>query len=155
MHNLYEKCKKLLRSNLNKRQCKPSSKYRKLNKKKKFTGRTSSLNLQIEEILKELKVSYVAEYQLNGFYYDFYLSEYNLIWEIHGSYWHFDPSVYGDNPKHKIRGGKYASEVKKRDSLKESIVRKKGYGFFVTWESEVKKGKEHVISLLEEQLRKL
>lgn len=54
----------------------------------------SGCQLIINDILDELKINYINEYDCEYVAIDNYLPDYNLMIEVMGTYWHVDPRIY-------------------------------------------------------------
>lgn len=48
----------------------------------------SGPELKFEEILDTMGINYIPQYELDGKFFDFYITEYDLLIEIDGIYWH-------------------------------------------------------------------
>lgn len=48
----------------------------------------------IKELLDDLRINYKCEYVIGKFSFDLYLTNYNLLIEVNGGYWHCDPRLY-------------------------------------------------------------
>jgi G:T-mismatch repair DNA endonuclease (very short patch repair protein) len=71
---------------LSKKMCKScsNSEYYTLSKKKKNT----KPERELKSILKELNIKFKHSYKYQGYYFDFYLPELNILIEVDGNYWH-------------------------------------------------------------------
>jgi len=72
--------------------------------------------------------------EINFRSYDFYLTEFNLLIEADGDYWHSNPNKYDD---------KILTEVQKinikNDKFKNKLADKSGYNLIRFWETDIKK----------------
>lgn len=72
--------------------------------------------------------------EINFRSYDFYLSEFNLLIEADGDYWHSNPSKYQN---------KILTEVQEiniqNDKFKNKLAKKFGYNLIRFWETDIKK----------------
>lgn len=62
----------------------------------------SKINSKFADLLLNNNINYIAEFdELKGYFYDFYLPEYNLLIEINPTFTHtcFDTGVYDPRPK--------------------------------------------------------
>jgi len=94
----------------------------------------TSIEITVEEILKTLNVNYETQKIIGHFIVDFYLSDYNLIIEADGDYWH--------NLKKGID----------QDKRKNTYFKNHGYNLLRLWEHEINQGVELVI---EERLKNI
>lgn len=49
----------------------------------------------IRTVLDRMNISYIAQHPMGYYVVDFYLPNFNLVIEINGDYWHWNPEVYG------------------------------------------------------------
>lgn len=99
--------------------------------------RKTGIEKLVEKELNRLNIKYIYQYNLNNkFAVDFYLSEYNLIIEVLGDYWHSNPLIYGEN---KINLNEMQSKQIKRDNARFSYFETCGYPFFKIWETDINK----------------
>ena len=77
---------KTLSETASKKMCKSCSNsvYYTLSKKKQNT----KPERELKNILKELNVKFEQPYKYKGYYFDFYLSELDILIEVDGNYWH-------------------------------------------------------------------
>lgn len=66
--------------------------------------------------------------------FDFIISE-NILLEVHGDYWHGNPSIYGEGKKSLNERQIYKQG---RDAVKKYSAMEQGYKIFYIWESDVK-----------------
>ena len=57
----------------------------------------SKVQLKINQVLDDMNIRYEREYVIGYFAIDNYLSEYNLMIEVMGDYWHTSPLKYNEN----------------------------------------------------------
>lgn len=111
---------------------------------------TSNLELKFEkEFLKKLGVKYVKQFKAEsiGRYYDFYLTDCNVIIEINGGYWHSDPRLYESkdlNPtqKHNIRV----------DKDKEKWAKEHKIPLLKIWEKDIHEAPKKVMEQLQKDI---
>lgn len=65
---------------------------------------------------------------------DFYLSDFNLVIEVFGDYWHVNPEVYGENL---ISLNNYQIKQVKKDAEKIESIKKQGFNLIILWEKEI------------------
>ena len=51
---------------------------------------------KLKTILNKLKIKYKQSYKFEGYYFDFFLPEYNILVEVDGNYWHGKGLEWGD-----------------------------------------------------------
>lgn len=80
-------------------------------------------------LLDELNLSFVSQYQINGYpyIYDFYLNNYNCIIETHGNQ-HYDEHGFGSIHKQKARSLK---EEQENDEIKEELAKSLGFNYII------------------------
>lgn len=95
----------------------------------------SSSEMEFEEILEELKLSYLYEYIVKDWKIDYYLG-FNLLIEIQGSHWHDE-----------------LEKVIEKDKRKFEDLENSGYTVVQFWDYEIKDEKEKVKSILLQKLK--
>lgn len=104
--------------------------------------------LYTKKLLEQLNVVFIQQYELSGFYYDFFLPEHNVLIEVNGDYFHSNPTKYVRSKWNRMQKKNY-----KRDKIKLAVALRKGYRIFYIWESDLKAGKiKHVRNHLKEEL---
>lgn len=77
--------------------------------------------LKFKEYLEQNKINFFQQYKLINKYYDFYLSEYNLLVEVDGDYWHgkdiLDENLLGLSQKKNRKNDKYKNELAKEHKI--------------------------------------
>lgn len=113
------------------------------NRKEILKGNPSKLESMVAAEFDRIGLKYESQYELEGFHYDFYLPEYNVLLEVHGDYWHGNPRVYDTeslNPMQRKNIG--------LDKMKYSICNKLGISLYILWECDVRKNvSESIISV--------
>jgi len=100
----------------------------------------TSIEIKIGKLLMELDIKF--ETQFNIYYndknfrcYDFHLSDYNLLIEADGDYWHANPNKYKEIG--------LLTEVQKlnieNDKFKTELANENGYNLVRFWETDIKK----------------
>jgi len=90
----------------------------------------SNIELKVKKQLKKNNISFIHQYRLNNFFYDFYLPEYNLIIEIDGEYWHNYPNGT------------------KRDKRKNKCAIRNKYNIVRIWGNKIEKDNFNIINYL-------
>lgn len=72
-------------------------------------------------------------YRIKNRVYDIFVEELNLMIEINGDYWHFNPEMYSENHYDKHRDV-HATEIWSRDKMKSELAMQSGYSFCCIWQ---------------------
>jgi very-short-patch-repair endonuclease len=64
------------------------------NRKQILKGNPSKLEFTFADILIGLGVEFTHQYEVDGFDYDFYIPDKNLLIEVDGDYWHGHPDKF-------------------------------------------------------------
>lgn len=100
---------------------------------KNHKNHKSQLEKRFELILLKLKFSYISQYMICGYNFDFYLPKHDLVIEVDGDFFHCNPKKY---PKGPI----YESQINtiKNDKIKNNICKKSnGLMLLRFWESDI------------------
>lgn len=100
---------------------------------KNHKNHKSQLEKRFELILLKLKFSYISQYMICGYNFDFYLPKHDLVIEVDGDFFHCNPKKY---PKGPI----YESQINtiKNDKIKNNICEKSnGLMLLRFWESDI------------------
>lgn len=118
----------------------------------------SKLHKKIVEILIKLGYEPRIERKFYNFQdrhrilysFDIYI-EPNLLIEVNGNMWHANPKIYkpDDLIPHYQRGYFPAKEKWELDRQKIEYAEKKGFSILVIWESDIDKGEEFIINILQ------
>lgn len=82
----------------------------------KQSDQPSILELVIKQVLDEMDINYISQYRLGYYLYDFFLTDYNILLEVQGEYWHHNTTV--------------------KDSAKATYASNQGYVIKHIWEHE-------------------
>lgn len=94
--------------------------------------------LMIENLLKQLNLSYELQYRkIPRVICDFFLTEYNLVIEADGDYFHANPRFY--KAVDQVFLGRTASEIWENDKRKSQIIIDAGYSLLRYFEYDIKK----------------
>lgn len=108
----------------------------------------TSIEVKIEELLKELQIKYTYSYILKRRQFDFYLPDSKIIIECHGDYWHASELYYGDDKKPMTDKQK----LKKIDDIiKQKIVEDNGFKLLVFWETDINKNINTIKTIIENE----
>jgi len=104
-------------------------------------GKRKKENTTIEIIFKDFLMftNIKFEFQYKIYYnndrnfkkYDFYLSDYNLLIEINGDYWHRNPKIFKSYDK-------IQQHNKENDIFKKNLAYKNNYKLFRLWETDIR-----------------
>jgi len=118
------------------------------NRKELLKGNPSKLEYTFAEILTGLGIEHIHQYNVDGFEYDFYIPEKNLLLEVDGDYWHGNPNVYDElqlnGMQRKNRG---------LDTLKDIHAKKHGYNLVRIWEKDIRSNRLTVVQKLIDIIR--
>lgn len=92
----------------------------------------SSIQIIINNLLDRLNVNYINEYNCKYYSVDNYLTDYNLMIEVMGDYWHTNPTIYPTI--------KYEQRFKgiTRDKRKRTYIKNKyGINILYLWEYDI------------------
>ncbi len=91
----------------------------------------TKIEIKTEEKLKEIGYDFKYNFILNGkAQYDFLIDK-KIILEVHGDFWHGNPTIYMALTERQIY-------KKERDIEKERLAIENGYRYLVIWESQIK-----------------
>ena len=104
----------------------------------------SKLEKEFQAILNGLGISYIFQYIVNGYNYDFYIPDKNILIEVDGDWWHCNPElniqpVY-ESQKHTIE----------HDLIKNKIALDNGYQLLRFWEHDITSNRFDVVQNLME-----
>lgn len=115
---------------------------------KKFELCGQKMNLieyLIGSLLNEMNINWISQkvFKFGSKWYisDFYLSDYNLVIECYGDYWHVNPKYFAENDL--IHSSKKAFEFWEYDSIKKMNFLNSNYKFLILWENEIKTNIEY------------
>lgn len=119
-----------------------------INRRERLTsGKMSKPERIMQEILDGIGIDYTYQYELSGFFYDFYIPSKNLLIEVDGDFWHCKPGT-----KHEIPVMKEQITNTANDKKKTAIVYANGYTLLRFWESDIHSNRLQVIKTLIENL---
>lgn len=111
----------------------------------KNCGRKSKNHKKIENLLKELNISYESEkikkFSKNSYNPrpDIIIENMNLVIEIYGDYWHANPNFYKDSDLIKRWYGNItAKEIHENDKKRIEQIESFGYKVIIIWETDIK-----------------
>lgn len=100
----------------------------------------SKLELNIENILKNLGLEFETQKWIKNKSYDFYFPKTKIILEIQGDYWHGNPQIYSKDTilRFPLKQIVKVSELWEKDKIKKDLAESYGYKVFYLWETELK-----------------
>ena len=87
----------------------------------------------VNEMLDELGIEYENEYQCKYYAIDNYLTNYNLMIEVNGDYWHSSPIKYQYHQLNKMQ----IENIRKDKSKHTYIKRYRGIEVLYLWETDI------------------
>lgn len=103
-------------------------------KNKYKSTRISKASKQISEILDILNINYEIEKSIKSKFVDYYLTDYNIIIEFYGDYWHANPKRYESD--YYINQFKMtANEIWEKDKKRINILKESSNSIIIIWES--------------------
>lgn len=100
--------------------------------------RITTIHKIINAILEDNNFCYVNEKNLDRYYYDIYMVDFDLYIEIMGDYWHSNPSKY-DNCDLLYEAQK---KIIERDYIKNKVISENKNNVLYLWESDIRNNKE-------------
>lgn len=94
---------------------------------------------EFKKILIELDVKYETQKIVGKKIFDFYLPDYNIIFEVDGDYYHANPLLFETEKLNKMQ-----ERNLRNDKFKESLAIGLGYKIERVWENDLKKNYELV-----------
>lgn len=100
----------------------------------------TSIQLSVNNILDDLQIRYQREYPLDYYACDNFLTDYNVIIEVMGDYWHGSPLKYNENAY--LLNGIQRKTILKDKQKRGYIKNHYGYPILNLWESDIKNSPE-------------
>lgn len=100
--------------------------------KNKIPGgsRNTKIELKVKSILEDSGINYIHQYdKIKAYYVDFYLPDFNLVFEVDGDYWHANPKKYDSDELIKYPGNRVvtAQSVWDKDNIRLNEIKECGY----------------------------
>jgi len=107
----------------------------------------TSIQLKINSILNDNKISFTNEYNCKYFAIDNFLNESNLMIEVMGDYWHTNPNQY------KIIKYKHQAKTISRDKAKRTYINNNyGINILSLWECDINNDVELCTKIIQEYI---
>jgi len=113
---------------------------------KKMSKKLTWPEKEFVKMMKELKVECEPQKIVGEKIFDFFLPDYNMLFEVDGDYWHGNREIYAEHNGMQRKNAK-------NDSYKNTLA--KGYGYKIerVWESDLKKNYEDVKKRIKKLLK--
>ena len=82
----------------------------------------TTIEIKVEDELKNLKINYISNYYKSGFVFDFYLPKYNSVIECQGDYWHANPMKYSSSNINDIQRKNIERDNRKKKYLLDNNI---------------------------------
>lgn len=109
------------------------------NKAKKDT----SIEIKIENLLKDLQLNFIKQHRISKWVFDFYLPVFNTIIECQGDYWHANPLLFEESKLNEIQ-----LKNINRDRRKISFIEENEINSIFLWENEIHSDIEEIKNML-------
>ena len=106
----------------------------------------TKIQLTTNQMLNDLRVIYEREYTIDYYSCDNFLTEYNLIIEVMGDYWHGNPTRYNEN--HYLMNQIQARTILKDKQKRGYIKNHYNYPILNLWETDIQKEPDKCIALI-------
>jgi very-short-patch-repair endonuclease len=104
-------------------------------------GKNTIPELKMKNILKSLKLPFEHQYSLEGYSFDFHLSNTNILIEVDGDYWHGNPKKFQKLNRRQERN-------RQRDLIKDRVAKDSGFILLRFWEDDILNNGRKVIGEL-------
>lgn len=119
-----------------------------INRRERLTsGKMSKPERLMQDMLESHSIECIYQYELSGFFYDFYIPSKNTLIEVDGDFWHCKPGT-----KHEIPIMKEQTKNVVNDKKKTAIAYSKGYILLRFWESDINENPVYILETLIENL---
>ncbi len=113
----------------------------------------SGLEVRIGRILLELGIKFQTQFRINRRFFDFLLTDLNILIEINGTIYHADPEIYKENDILPVTS-RIAKEIWEKDKEKIDLAINKGYYVIIIWEREMKnKNDKEIFKMIYEKIK--
>lgn len=97
----------------------------------------TTVEIFVEELIKQQGWRYVPQKAVRHLNYDFYLPDLNVLLEVQGDYWHCNPRLYPDGPKNSVQ-----RENLQKNKNKREVAESQNIPLLEIWELDIQKGPE-------------
>ena len=104
--------------------------------------KATRIEIKVGDYLSLEKISFIKNYKLNGFYIDFYLTDYNIALECDGDWWHVNPLFYNREDNNALSIAQKMTI--KRDLRKNKMFEDNSIDYLRFWEIDIHKNFEEV-----------
>jgi very-short-patch-repair endonuclease len=119
-----------------------------INRRERLTsGKMSKPERLMQDMLESHGIECIYQYELSGFFYDFYIPSKNALIEVDGDFWHCKPGT-----KHEVPVMKEQTKNVVNDKKKTAIAYSNGYTLLRFWESDINENPVYVLETLIENL---
>lgn len=124
-----------------------NEKIGKLTEIRNLCRKDTKIEIIIKNILENLNINFIKNYRKDNFVFDFWLTDYNLIIECNGDYWHGNDLFFKKLNETQIKN-------RERDQRKISYINDKKMEVIILWEHEILYNLEEVKNILWQRLVK-
>jgi very-short-patch-repair endonuclease len=119
-----------------------------INRRERLTsGKMSKPERLMQDMLESHGIECIYQYELSGFFYDFYIPSKNALIEVDGDFWHCKPGT-----KHEVPVMKEQTKNVVNDKKKTAIAYSNGYTLLRFWESDINENPVYILETLIENL---
>ena len=104
---------------------------------KNHTYKKTSIEVKVDNYLRELNLNFKYNFIISYYQYDFLLKDLNIIIEAHGDYWHANPIYYSNEEPNKRPLNERQKFKLNRDIEKKKYAEENGYKIIYLWETEI------------------
>ncbi|PCI28121.1 hypothetical protein COB55_04395 [Candidatus Wolfebacteria bacterium] len=115
-------------------------------KENQFKGQ-SNLEKYFGELLTLMEIVFEGQYELDGYLFDYYIPEYNILIEVDGDWYHCNPNVHPE-AKSVIQ-----EQVVKNDIKKNKVCEEHNIKLLRFWENDINNNKIQVMERLLKELK--
>jgi len=109
-------------------------------------GRTGKSYNRLEQtvagMLKDRNISYLQQYRLGRYVFDFFLPASNTLIEVNGRFWHADPRFYNHTSLSPVQVHNTANDIRKAIRALQD-----GFSIRILWEDDIKDGSAIIVEI--------
>jgi very-short-patch-repair endonuclease len=106
--------------------------------------KNTTIEIFVKSLLENNNINFVQQFKIDKYFYDFAIGK-KLI-EVNGDYWHANPKIYDENKIFYFQNRSMtASEIWKKDKVKDSVAKDNGYKILRIWEKDIKNNQTKII----------